>query len=65
LRSRNGIAFQWRARLAVVMRKHGAAGHPTPHVPRAQQLRRLLTYMVAGRLMPGDVSRLLQTFDAG
>jgi glycosyltransferase involved in cell wall biosynthesis len=65
LRSRNGIAFQLRARLAVLKRKQGATGHPTPHVPRAQRLRRLLTYMVAGRLLPGDVSRLLQTFDAG
>jgi glycosyltransferase involved in cell wall biosynthesis len=65
LRSRNGIAFQLRARLTVLMRKHGATGHTAPHVPRAQQLRRLLTYMVAGRLMPSNVSRLLQTFDAG
>lgn len=53
------------ASLAVFLRKHGATVQPTPHVHRAQQRRRLLAHMVAGRMMPGDVGRLLQTFDAG
>lgn len=57
--------FQIGASLAVFLRKHGGTAHPTPHVPRAHQRRRLLAHMVAGRLMPGDVRRLLQTFDAG
>ncbi|WP_394151717.1 glycosyltransferase family 2 protein [Loktanella salsilacus] len=57
--------FQIGASLAVFLRKHGGTPYPTPHVPRAAQRRRLLSHMVAGRLMPGDVRRLLQTFDAG
>ncbi|MFZ3580750.1 glycosyltransferase family 2 protein [Loktanella sp. DJP18] len=57
--------FEIGASLAVFLRKHGPAVQPTPHVPRADQRRRLLAHMVAGRLMPGDVGRLLRTFDAG
>ncbi len=53
------------ASLGVFLRKHGLTPHPTPHVPRAAQRRRLLAHMVAGRMMPGDVRRLLATFDAG
>ncbi len=57
--------FQIGASLAVFLRKHGLASHPTAQVPRAQQHQRLLRHMVAGRLLPGDVWRLLRTFDAG
>ena len=53
------------ASLAVFLRKHGPTAQPTPHVHRALQRRRLLAHMVAGRMMPGDVGRLLRTFDAG
>ena len=53
------------ASLAVFLRKHGPTPQPTPHVHRAQQRRRLLAHMVTGRMMPGDVPRLLSTFDAG
>ena len=57
--------FEIGASLAVFLRKHGQTSHPTPHVHRAHQRRRLLAHMVAGRMMPGDVGRLLRTFDAG
>ena len=57
--------FEIGASLAVFLRKHGPTARPTPHVHRAQQRKRLLAHMVAGRLMPGDVGRLLRTFDAG
>ena len=57
--------FEIGASLAVFLRKHGPTSRPTPHIHRAQQRKRLLAHMVAGRLMPGDVSRLLRTFDAG
>ena len=51
------------ASLAVFLRKHH--GHAAPGMHRAAQRRRLLAHMVAGRLMPGDVGRLLAGFDAG
>ncbi len=57
--------FQIGASLAVFLRKHGPAGRVTPTAARAHQRRRLLRLMVSGRLMPGDVGRLLRTFDAG
>ena len=57
--------FEIGASLAVFLRKHGPTSRPTPHLHRAQQRKRLVAHMVAGRLMPGDVGRLLRTFDAG
>lgn len=38
---------------------------PALAMHRAAERRRLLRHMVAGRLVPGDVARLLATFDAG
>ena len=52
------------ASLAVYLRKHGGdLGRFAPQ--REAQRRRLLRHMVAGRLMPSDVGRVLATFDAG
>ncbi|MCX7301776.1 MAG: glycosyltransferase [Rhodobacterales bacterium] len=54
------------ASLAAFLRKHHK-GDPQPVYlqERADQRRRLLTHMVAGRLEPRDVNRLLATFDTG
>ena len=57
--------YQVGASLAVFRRKHDQSTRPTPSIARAAQRRRLLLHMMAGRLMPGDVPRLLRTFDAG
>lgn len=57
--------FQIGASLAVFLRKHGPSGRVTPWAGRAEQRGRLLRLMVAGQVMPGDVHRLLATFDAG
>ncbi|RYH04159.1 glycosyltransferase [Salipiger sp. IMCC34102] len=55
--------FEIGASLAVFLRKHHGRAVKGAH--RAAQRRRLLRHMIAGRLMPGDVGRLLSTFDAG
>lgn len=57
--------YQVGASLAVFCRKHGKGKKPISSIARAAQRRRLLIHMVAGRLMPGDVLRLLKTFDSG
>lgn len=55
------------ASLAWYCCKHGeAAGIPVALAAfRAEQLRRLLRHMVAGRIEPRDVGRLLRTLEAG
>ncbi|SEN09771.1 Glycosyltransferase like family 2 [Loktanella fryxellensis] len=57
--------FQIGASIAAFRRKHGDGAAFTSQAARDQQRQRLLGHMVAGRLMPGDVPRLLRTFDAG
>ncbi|MCB5199265.1 glycosyltransferase family 2 protein [Loktanella sp. TSTF-M6] len=57
--------FQIGASLAVFLRKHGPTRNPSRVLHRAEQRRRLLGHMVAGHMMPGDVRRILATFDAG
>lgn len=57
--------FEIGASLAVFLRKHGPTRTPSPTMHRRAQRRRLLNHMVAGRIMPGDVGRLLATFEAG
>lgn len=52
------------ASLAVYLRKHGG-GVDRFDAERAGQRHRLLVHLVAGRLVPTDVKRILSTFDAG
>jgi len=55
------------ASLAVFLRRHGDGVDRATRLSqeREEQRRRLIRHMVAARLMPGDVARLLQGFDAG
>lgn len=55
------------ASLAVFLRRHAAGIDPARFGRRERQARRrgLLEHMVAGRIEPRDVRRLLATFDAG
>ena len=53
------------ASLAVFLRKHGGTRSPLPEPHRARQRRALVAHMCDGRMMPGDVDRLMATFDAG
>ena len=53
--------------LAIFLRKHDGDRPPEGDLidRRDAERRRLVRAMVDGRLMPGDVGRLLETFDAG
>lgn len=53
--------------LALFLRKHAPAGavEATKTAARDEQRRRLLRHMVAGRLEPRDIARLLATFETG
>lgn len=53
--------------LALFLRKHAEVQDRTSAsaVAREEERRRLLRHMVDGTLEPGDVSRILSTFDAG
>lgn len=53
------------ASTAVFLRRHGGDQARALAWLRAGQRRRLLRLMVAGRIVPGDVARLLQTLEAG
>jgi len=55
------------ASTAVFLRKHGGQLDRSLRIAeeRAVQKRRLLEHMVAARLLPGDVGRILSSFDAG
>jgi hypothetical protein len=55
------------ASVAVFLRRHAPDADPTPRlsVLRQDERRRLLRHMVAGRLEPGDVPRILATLEAG
>jgi GT2 family glycosyltransferase len=53
------------ASLAVFLRKHGTDPATRRDAERAAQRRRLLAHMVAGRIEPRDLRRLLAGFDAG
>jgi O-antigen biosynthesis protein len=49
---------------AVFLRKHGNDAAVWPRL-QAEQRQRALRHMVAGRIMPGDVARLMQTLQDG
>jgi O-antigen biosynthesis protein len=49
---------------AVFLRRHGADENVWPRL-QAEQRKRALGHMVAGRIMPGDVARLMQTLQDG
>lgn len=53
------------ASLAVFLRKHGTDPATRRDTERAAQRRRLLAHLVAGRIEPRDMRRLLSGFDAG
>ena len=49
---------------AIFLQRHGANETVWPRL-QAEQRKRALGHMVAGRIMPGDVARLMQTLAAG
>ena len=55
------------ASLAVLLRRHAPGADPAPRLAEERAARRaaLLRHMVAGRVEPRDVGRVLATFDAG
>ncbi len=59
--------FEIGASSEVFLRRHAPPGSAGPRLAalRDEQRLRLLQHMVAGGLEPGDVNRLLATFDAG
>lgn len=59
--------FEIGASTMVFLRKHGGQLDRSLRITqeRAEQRRRVLQHMVAGRLLPGDVPRLLASFDDG
>jgi hypothetical protein len=56
--------FEIGASLAVYLRKHGADLEGYQHERDAQR-HRLLAHMVAGRLLPSDVAKIMSSFDLG
>jgi hypothetical protein len=59
--------FEIARSLAIFLRKHDGGRAPEGGLiaRRDEERRRLVRAMVDGRLMPGDVGRLLETYDAG